>query len=199
MQALILKAKHWQLCLPPLLFSILTNLILTQYYSEKEMLLGVPMWLMILSQVFYLVVFFTWLWHVYLFLCEHRPAHLPSVSGKFQILYFAVIVCFMVIFALRWMLESAPHENLSSEESLVPISMGLVGLFVLIFLLLPALKRLARMLREAEEDEEIKKSKAVIDTYLILLLIPVGIWFIQPRVNKIYEQHKDDEGQGYIP
>ena len=193
MRSLILKSKHWQLGLPPLLFSIFVNFILRHYYSEKEMLLGLPMWLMILAQVFYFVVFFTWLWHVYLFLCEHRPDHLPSVSGKFQLLYFGVVTCFIVIFALRWMMESAPHEPMATGESLVPISMGIVGLIVLVFLLLPALRRLARMILEAEAREEVKKSKAILDTYLILFLIPLGIWFIQPRINKIYEHYKNDE------
>ncbi len=160
------SAKHWQLsliCLGP--FAV-APLIPDWVWSSQSLLYWIPM--TALSIVFACYIFL-WAWSYGSFLCAATPH-----SIRLKLRFFRVAVIFLFIYL--------PVPNLvplSKWDWLLPLD------FLCMLCALYAALFVARSLVRAETGKRGTFTDNVV-AFLLLWLWPIGIWFFQPRINRLF-------------
>jgi hypothetical protein len=165
-----LTAKHWQLFISIFIVPwIIIDLGLSIFIEETSaILLGV------LTALYY-----GWLWSIVSVAVSNLPA-----GARMKLLYFriAVLVSVTVLVVVE-ILRSSSSEYVDNFKFLadksgllIPlISIGVICYFFVIGFV-------AKALKAAELDRKVKFHEYFIDC-LLLWVYPIGMWFIQPRIN----------------
>ncbi|MBR4841447.1 MAG: hypothetical protein IK005_13385 [Paludibacteraceae bacterium] len=203
MKNFFLKIKHWQLflllCVPCLLFFyreladfhwILSDLL-------AELLFG---WLFtgwpLIMPLFASLVWWAYAYALMWAFDERMPLPLKE-DRRFEhfclSLPFFFVVTMMVFPAFCMNLFLFQTNIGHAFASLLALLMSLVVFFWTLggILLLLGIYLLAKAMRVAELQREVKV-KEVLGDFFLFLFFPLGVWFLQPRVNRMYE--KDKEG-----
>ena len=77
-------------------------------------------------------------------------------------------------------------RSLSSYDLMVNESISLILTPLTAFGIIYSFKNVAQSLRSVETGDKARFKEYIIDAILIFCF-PIGIWFIQPRLNRIYE------------
>src|SRR5690606_3673630 len=75
----------------------------------------------------------------------------------------------------------------SGEEEVVPISMVAVLVFVALLTLFYCLSFLAKAIVQAERTNKITSAE-YFSEFIMALMFPIGIWFLQPRINRLEKE-----------
>jgi len=178
-----LRARHWQifvLLVATYVFSAVISIGLEISHPELEhlnrfsplLLLAEGAWLPLLF------CWFGWLWTVGLFLDSLLKPDLKLRTGFFR---------FAIVYPTLYLLAGLPvflSDNPTVERVAIP--MHLLAMFCILYadnFVAKALKtvNLRRPMIMHEYGKE----------FLLLFLIPLGIWFIQPRINQLYASAQD--------
>ena len=203
MKNFFLKIKHWQLflllCVPCLLFFyreladfhwILSDLL-------AELLFG---WLFtgwpLIMPLFASLVWWAYAYALMWAFDERMPLPLKE-DRRFE--HFCMSLPFL--FVITWMVFPFFCLHLLSPSVFLGLSVGdlLYALMILdalfwswgILLLFYGIYLIAKVMRIAELQREVKV-KEVLGDFFLFLFFPLGVWFLQPRVNRMCE--KDKEG-----
>ncbi len=140
--------------------------------------------------VVYLVIGFSWIGSVVYGLRLHIPAHLLTSDKLFKValavpvLYFAVSIYFFFGFSFSNML-------MFNEPDIAPIVM----LYLVSILLFPAVFYMfyfvAKTLKTLELGRTPLLSECIPDIILVWFF-PIGIWFLQPRINSAVNEKTND-------
>lgn len=168
---LFLRLKNWQvfalMIVLPFILTIVIFKLLDLGEYELDILRG-------MSLLIYYIVFMCWNYSVINYF--NRPSRILGKSYLKWVNRLIVIVILYVIVFLQL--------ELYFEELLV-VSAVLMPAFFFTFVHL--VYGVAKTLKTVQLQEEVKKSDIIVEMFMIFYL-PIGIWWIQKRVNQFYEE-----------
>lgn len=199
MNSIFLRAKHWQLFIPAIaipftllfIFAIAVVITITSMENNTDnpedaiwMFYLLP-FIMILSWF----VQFAWSWTVVTKLSKLVPKHVRLPIGRIKFFFILPVIYFCCLpFYIVFVINTVTQEK---EENL--LTAALLGLIVFIFhffsifCVLHTFFFVAKTVKSAELQRNPRFSNFVGDFFLIWIF-PVGIWFIQPRINALIEK-----------
>lgn len=157
---IFLKIKHWQLFIIWILGAIL-------FGSTLE----TPFW--ILTFEFYVFLIIGWIYSI-----NKVIKGFSTKKNKFDILDFLFIIYMISIIPFGYMFKNL--DSLRPVNEVLFFISGSIGMICAIILIINAAISLKRY--ETKRNVIIFD---VIDYLLLLVIIPIGIWKIQPKLNKI--------------
>ncbi|MDR0802166.1 hypothetical protein [Fluviicola sp.] len=140
---------------------------------------------------------FSWFWNVLTKLSKlipHQTINMPSGRIKaffiIPIIYLCLIVPFFIVFVINKM-SRLEHGDPAGITGITTFGILLFFLHLFsIFCLLHTLYFVAKTIRVAELQKNVTFSDFIGDFFLTWLL-PVGIWFLQPRINRLIEEKNE--------
>lgn len=194
MKDIFLKAKHWhlfllicgfpfivQLLLLGMLFSDMPAGVNPKHSSMLSLLKFVP-----LSLIIFAAVFFGWFWSVGVRLQRKIPENVKMKVTRFKILFmipifYVVLILFFIITAQLGLYNNPASIMLQRGAVMILlITMHFFSLFCIFYSMYFA----ARTIKTAELQKYVTFSDFAIEFFLIWFY-PVGIWIIQPKINKM--------------
>lgn len=173
---LLLSVKHWLLFVA--MFGI--QLVLKFLYLKPPSNGDISTYLLInsLGVAISFIIFFVWIWNIAVTLGSKSKPGTKLNPMPFKICFIIIIV--NTIVSVAFIVYSV---NIASY--LMP-TLALISMSLIIYCLLFT----AKSLKSIELGQVVGLSDAIGDFFL-LFIFPVGVWFIQPRVNKIWLNIKD--------
>ncbi len=166
---LILQLKHWQLFLIVIGLPLLSDFFVVSESSQADTI-NVIVGVVIVSTVF------SWIWAIGNGLFEQLPAGQRFNLGVFRLAFLSALT---ILISLLWVAEGG--ARLTSNDLLVLLFIGVpIYLGLMIYIVLYA----ARTLKTIELGRLAKIDEYAGEAFLIWM-VPVGVWFIQPRLNKL--------------
>ena len=177
---LILRAKHWQIFIvvffiPSLL--IVVGLLCYNFYGSLTSLFYMIPTGLALSQI----VIYAWLWIVGKTISD-------NVEGQKLFKTLIKIPCFVILLILFFWLFltlrisfgffSTANILFASLFVILPVQ------FVFVVSLIYCFYFVARSLKQFETKQK-PKFEEFFKEFILILIFPVGIWFLQPRINRI--------------
>jgi peptidoglycan/LPS O-acetylase OafA/YrhL len=157
----ILKLKHWQIFLILLIGSLTSNFT----WEDHEFFnLGL--------NSFGFIIYFFWYFAVGLELTEYLPPRIELPRKLFIINAFVLIISILIIVVVF-------NEQFSSN--------GLLGFLWIVYLMYAMFQFMfypSKALRTVEQGEEATFGQ-YFGYFLLIIFWPIGIWWIQPKLNKI--------------
>ncbi|MDW7690983.1 hypothetical protein R9C00_20490 [Flammeovirgaceae bacterium SG7u.111] len=200
-----LKAKHWQLFLlffgVPFIFQVLMmGSIFSQIGNDtSEPLLFIFNFLSIMPILMILMmgVLFGWFWSVVIGLQKYLPEGVTIKMTRFKVFFFIPIIYilfFTTSFSIMFFNISGIVEGASEppfDPSLIFAYFGIImplHLFSM-FCIFHTIYQAAKVFKAVELQREVKFSDFAGEFFMIWFFY-VGIWIIQPKVNKmVAEEH----------
>lgn len=162
----ILKAKHYQLFMIPIVGLFISNFTIT----------GEPTFSALLSIIGF------WILMAYPFLIGYSlqsyiPKNVSLNNNLFQINVLIIIAVYSVIMIL------------SDGEGMSFSGLEAIPFFYVFYAFLHSLSFPAQTVKTIELGRKAKLGDYLGDFFLIVFL-PIGIWFLQPRINRIVANHE---------
>lgn len=196
MIAKFLNAKHWQIFVLlfgiPLAIHILFVSLLFRDLSGSTPSLAMSLSYISLIYPIIAIVFiggyFGWVWSVSMGLLNKVPSTIDMKMKNFKIFFtipllYVTFVISLILFTVNYNYDILAPEFLDSAKYIVLIIVP-IHLFS-IFCSLYNIYHVAKTIKTAELQRKLKFSDFV-EEFLLILIFPIGIWFIQPRVNALY-------------
>jgi peptidoglycan/LPS O-acetylase OafA/YrhL len=163
----ILGFKHWQV-----FFILLIGSLTSNFTWENHELFNLTL------NTFGLLIYFFWYFAVGLELTEHLPSRVELPRTLFIVNAFVLVISMLILVAV-----------FNGEFS----SNGILGFFWIVYLMYAIFQFMfypSKALRTMEQGTE-----ATFGEYfkygLLTILWPIGIWWIQPKLNKIFNSSVD--------
>lgn len=200
MNSIFLRAKHWQLFIPvmviPFVTVIIFAIIAAFAITKSEMNNDRPedmLWMFYLMPVIFILcgfVQFGWVWSVVTKLSKLIPNQVRFPVNRIKFLFVVPILYICLLpFYIVFVIKTITYRD---EANLIAVAV--LGLFVFlmhffsIFCMLHTFFFVAKTVKCAELQRNTRFSDFVGDFFLIWIF-PVGIWFIQPRINALIEKN----------
>jgi hypothetical protein len=201
---LFLKAKHWHLFmllfgLPMIfyfvflisMFATIANDPQTDPMIVFDFFKFFPL-LMLLS----MSIFFGWFWSIAIGLQYKVPPHVKMKITKFKIFFFLPMGYLLILFVGMIVL----FNNLPAADETIGESFAVAGIIVSIvvpmhlfsiFCLFYSLYFVAKTFKTVELQRETSFSDFA-GEFFMLWFYPIGVWIIQPKINKMVDTTNDD-------
>lgn len=169
---MILKLKHWQVFIGLMFFTILPFLLVDSNLGMNDVSsIELKTILIVIGQI----IFFSWVLLLGLSLnkIEENPHHFSKI-----LLVISTVCCILGYGDLQLQTLSA---NSSSIHVIISSFLPVLTFFGLFY----TFKNVSQSLKSIEIGEKAKFKDYILDAILIFIF-PIGIWFIQPRLNQIY-------------
>ena len=135
--------------------------------------------------VFFVGGLFGWLWAIAINLQEKLPDHLKLKVNRFKTFLLIPIIYFVIFFVFIDYTMSGAIENGTGPDPAIFILIVPFHLFA-IFCVFYCSYFVSRILKTVELQRKITFSDFAGEFFMILFF-PVGIWIIQPKINKMIE------------
>jgi len=200
MNSIFLRAKHWQLFIPLMAIPFITFLVFG--FAVAIILLGHnpkgpedAVWIFYFFPILFALcgfIQFAWFWNV---ITKLNPL-VPTRRGKFpmkriKLFFFIPIIYFCVLpFFIAFAVKTTAISDPGVDQML---QLGIMGIFVFIihffsiFCILHTIYFAAKTIRSAELQINARFSTFV-GYFFLIWIFPVGIWFIQPRINALLDK-----------
>jgi hypothetical protein len=190
MTKLFLKAKHWQIFVlmigVPFIFQIITIVYVIVTNTPLFAFLTFPIFMLL-----FMSIFFGWFWSIGVGLHKFLPEHHNLNLKKFKIFFF--IPLFYITFLMFSMLSfdvfsdfPPPNEMFWISFSII-IPLHLFSIFCMFYLLYFC----SKTIKSIELNREVSFSDYVGEFFLLWFYF-IGIWILQPKINKIYSEKVND-------
>lgn len=183
---IFLKAKHWHLFLLiigiPIMIEIIDTFIVLSGAGEAFTFRAVLRLLLIIP----FITFYFWIFAVGNFLNKRVSDHLDTKTGYFSLAVgtSAFSMFFLSIFSFFiW----DDWQQLMLKDDFTYIVFGII-VFLAIATLLLSISYVAKTLVRAERNAEVNSSDFYSE-FVMILFFPLGIWILQPRINKVYTKN----------
>lgn len=178
-----LTLKHWQLFLLQMGLPILLQLgILSAVFSGESP--DLVLYLIPLSMIVFVAVFFGWLYALGTFLHAKLPASTPMNLGLFKtfLLIPAVYILLLSVFL------TGKFNHLESGSMMEPGSMGVIIPLhlVSIFCIFYCLYFTAKAWKAVEWQKPVSFGDFA-GEFCLFWLFPIGVWVLQPRINRLVQ------------
>jgi len=172
---LFLKAKHWQIFVlmfgVPILFELFVSGCIIEFLGS----FSIAMLLMFL----FITMVLTWFWSIGVGLHKFLPVNHNLNLKKFKIFVFIPIVYTLIL------LFGTPIDGIINN--LLILSLHLFSMFCMFYMIYHC----AKTIRSIEINKEAVFSDYVGEFFLLWFYI-VGIWILQPKINKIYSDKENN-------
>lgn len=201
-----LKAKHWQLFLAIIgVMVIFQVIVMKSVFSninsissnepDPRTFLNIfnffPVIMIIMTGILY-----GWQWSIATGLQHKLPKGITMKIKKFKIFFFCHVIyivlisCAIPIF-VNYVTELALHNSAPNIPAIALTLVLIIPLhFFAIFCILYSMYFIAKTIKTVELQREVVFSDFVGEFFLIWFF-PIGIWFIQPRINRIIQSSED--------
>lgn len=192
-----LKAKHWQLFLltfgiPMIIQFVMMGTIFTNVGSENSpdptFMLNYIKFFPIMMLIF-MGVFFGWFWSVAVGLQRKVPEDVKMKVKKFKIFFFIPMayIFFMILLMgiqMNGLMTNGtePSGGLIGGLAAVIVPLHLFSMFCIFY----SLYFVATTFKTVELQREVKFSDFAGEFFMIWFY-PIGIWIVQPKINKMIE------------
>ncbi|KUG08679.1 hypothetical protein [Solirubrum puertoriconensis] len=179
MARFLLSLKHWQLFLvsfvaPMLIQGVTTTLL----FSGSTPNLSLFIVGFAVSTLLMMGVLFAWYWAASTTLPRLLPETVKAYPNRIRFALLLPILYAVAVMALIAGFIHQPDINPSWFALIAPLHLLSMGcIFYSVY-------QVAHVLKAAEEQRPVGFSEVVAD-FLLLWLFPVGVWLIQPRINKL--------------
>ena len=182
---ILLRLKHWQLFLLILVIPLILNVLYTIFaVSISNLLLDFS--IMLLIGGVSMAIFFGWLYVLGTNLHKMLPETVSMNLTKFKLFLITPLVYISFVSVLIFMLFndiSTPNKPMSIGWFWLIIPIHLFSMFCIFY----CLYFTAKVLKSVELQKSVSFGDFVTEFFL-LWFYPIGIWIIQPRVNKFFEK-----------
>jgi len=176
---IFLKGKAWQVFLllvaVPFGFqAVLMSFLVSSDSPNPELILKVMPVIMLV----FMGIFLLWFWSLGVGINQRISTEFKPKSKlfKFSIIYSAIYaLIFQAFFTL------AANESNPGGAMVVILPMHLLGMFCMFYALYFVAKNIATF-----ENEKTVKFSEFSGPFFLLWFFPIGIWLLQPRINRIY-------------
>ena len=185
----LLTLKHWQLFLLLFVPIILLQIVLTAItvLSSDPMLM---LFVFPVAMILFAGVYFGWFYVLGTNLPKKLPHSLHMNVVRFRTLlffplgYLVLISAFIALFPVI-----SPDAELSGAVFLILVPLHFFAMFCIFY----SLYFIAKALKMVELRRPVSFSDFV-GEFFMLWFLPVGIWIIQPRINKLFAPGPDGTG-----
>lgn len=193
-----LNAKHWQLFLLgvgiPFIFQIFfMSSLIVGMNEQGELDSDIFFTFMQFFPIIILLsmgTLFGWFWSIAIGLQDKVPAHIKMKVGKFKVFFFIPLIYLSLISFLVFSMMSMIAGFFASTISLVGVGLvffiHLFSMFCIFYVLYFA----AKTFKTVELQKEVKFSDFV-GEFFLLWFFPIGVWFLQPKINKLMEEEDE--------
>ncbi|MDX5436143.1 MAG: hypothetical protein LPK03_03065 [Pontibacter sp.] len=176
----LLQLRHWQTFLLLFILPFVLQYGLLQLLAALHIRIGMLPNLLI--DALPATAYMLWMWRVGLWLYRRLPE-----SIKISPLYFHLGTVYILLYTLLLVYTMAVVRD-SMAAGTLPL--GMLALLLPMhlfatFCYLYAVYFVARSLASVEEQRVVDLGE-YIGTYFFLLLLPLGVWFLQPRLRQLY-------------
>jgi len=199
MNSLFLRAKHWQIFVPLLVIPFITMIIfsmivafviITDTPERPEDGIWVAYFMPLIILICSLVQF-GWFWSVLTKLGALIPHEVRMPIKRMKLFFFIPLIYFCLIplfvaFVITNVAVAEHHPSAMIQVAVVGIFIFFLHLFS-IFCIFHTIYFAAKTIRSAELQRNTTFSDFTGDFFLIWFF-PVGVWFIQPRINKLIQE-----------
>jgi hypothetical protein len=189
MRNLVLNAKHWHLFvlsfgIPFLMQIIMFARMMTKVFTNKDLLptsmFSDSMVLLIITAIFYAILPL-WIWIVATGLQDKVPENVKLKVNRFRIFFIIPVVYFILYMILFF--PSLIKFQVEPTMFLIIMPLHFFAMFCMIYCIYFTAKTLKTV-----ELQRLVHSSDYIGEFFLIWLFPIGVWFIQPRINKIVQQ-----------
>jgi hypothetical protein len=189
MKNLLLKARHWQLFIltfgiPFILQMIMVASMMTKALTNADIsstsLFSDSIVIIIIAAIFYAILPL-WIWAVAVGLKEKVPENAKLKVNRFKIFFIIPVVYFVLYMTLFF--PSIMKFEVEPALFLIIMPLHMFAMFCILY----CLYFTAKTLRTVELQRKVHSSDYIGEFFLIMFF-PIGVWFIQPRINKILQQ-----------
>ncbi|CAH0336676.1 hypothetical protein FVB9288_02387 [Flavobacterium sp. CECT 9288] len=193
-----LKAKHWQLFILtfgiPLIFQIilmstLFATITTQTTPDPTIIFSYMKYFPLLMLLF-MALLFGWFWSIAIGLQKKVPQDISMKVKKFKIFFFIPLV-YLLLLMLFINIAIDGFDTANPEPNIAIIASYFVIIFPLhffsIFCILYSMYFVAKTFKTVELQRAVKFGDFA-GEFFIMWFYPIGIWIIQPKINKMVEE-----------
>lgn len=174
----LLRLRHWQVFL--ISWGLLTTFFICLIIQPDIIMYYLPIW--ILMFLIGIINSFVWVWIIVTALIPTIALAVRPKNKLFKICFWipAIYVSYIVGFLL-FNLFVRKVESLNAElEMKFLIGLGLISIACIIYGLFFA----ARTIKTAELQRNLKAYE-YLPEFVLMILAPIGLWIIQPRLNKL--------------
>lgn len=182
---LFLKLKHWQVFLmmfaaPSLIQAIAFESLISKK-DPSEFLFNFSM-----TMIIFIIVLFGWLYSLAINLHKLLPENINMPLTKFKFLLFFPLLHLIGLILFVVMLISDISHGINPNIPFLTI-LFLSHLFAL-YGMLYCFYFIAKTLKSVEWRRTVTMSD-YLGEFFLLWFYPIGIWFIQPRINKLFNSN----------
>ena len=205
MGSIFLRAKHWQLFVPLMVIPFVTTLIfgvITAFtvHALEHNIKSRPddgFWLIYCIPVILILCGFiqlAWSWSIFTKLSKLVPYSVPLPLGRVKLFFLIPIFYFCALpFYIVFIIQTLDQRNEANLPIVAAwgILMILLHLFS-IFCMIHTIYFSAKIIRCAELKRNARFSTFV-GYFFLIWVFPVGIWFIQPKINALVNHAAPDD------
>lgn len=194
---IFLKAKHWQLfvlifVLPIILQFIVMGFLMSSFMREAEPDFSVMFHYMkyfSVIMIFLMTVFWGWLGSIGIGLQNKIPENIKMKVKNFKALFFIAFVYYLSFMVFINILLTNGFL-FSVTDYGFPV-MGIIVLLIFplhlfsMFCMLYSVYFVAKTIKTVELQKEVG-FKDFVEEFILILFYPIGLWVIQPKINKIF-------------
>lgn len=177
----IIKLKHWQVFT---VFMVLYVSIFIFQYNEFTIWNISSLKLEVFFSILLLILWFSWILTVGIFLnsIPDNPYHFKKW-----------VIIFATISLIVGYTDLILHK-LGSESGFIPLWFTFLTTPLTFWGIVYVFYKVPKSLKSIELGRKVKFSECIVELILIALF-PIGIWIIQPRLNRIYAVSKEIENE----
>ena len=167
----IIRLKHWQVFSIVVIGYIISYVLPTTNFEIGSI---TSLELAAIATIITLILLFSYILTIGLYLnnIKNNPYHFRN-----WVLIIAILCCILGYSYISL-------QKLKLDNELIPFWIGFISTPLTFWGVCYAYYSVAKSLKSIELDREAKISEFIIDAIAIFML-PIGVWFIQPRLNRI--------------
>ena len=165
----VLQLKHWQLFLMSIILPYLLKVMSSIYIGVNN-----NNNIEFFTNLLLIIVLFSWLWTMANKLSEISKKIKEQELWNFKIIF---IISVLFLISLFWIITHGLIVEYSFILFMVPIYL---------FFMVKIMLFIAKNLKTAELNRDVDLNEYIVDAILIWFF-PLGIWVIQPRINRLFK------------
>lgn len=192
-----LRAKHWQLFLLtfgiPMIFQfVMMGTMFANIGNQTQPDPTAFLFIFPLMMIVFTGTFFGWFWSIAMGLQYKVPANVKMKTGKFKVFFFTQLVYMLLIFIGMGIMMAGLSNTLEGGQQPDPgIVFGSIAVILPLhlfsmFCMFYCLYFVAKTFKTVELQREVTFSDFAGEFFMIWFF-PIGIWIIQPKVNKMVD------------
>ena len=180
-----LLLKHWQLFLlligPPIILDFILFETLFTSRNLAVMTIAFP-----IVMLFTTSIFFGWFYAIGTYLHHRLPSSVNMNLTTFKIFLSipAIYIALLCIFIFTVFLRNVNNGSLRIGIAAVMIPVHLFSMFCILY----CLYFIAKVLKAVELQRPVTFSDFA-GEFLLIWFFPIGVWIIQPRINKLFNDN----------